>query len=771
MRVLFAAFLLAMLLTPIVSQTAGASGDVVIDPVILDQPLVLDEVTPEPVLDLVDIPIDPDILDDPVLVDPSSDVNDLYVNPLLCPYDVDLWSLDYYGLAQGCNLGWANGYELYVSDSASNPSFQQVIQDGPAAVTGLANDTYSLSLTHPASGYSPMRIICSGEDLQGNDIVPAYDLAVFEYGGPVNVSGGLLYWCDAFVVQDGPAAPPVDVTINKHGCLPGYNSSDMYELAANCDETLTGIEFTVTDGYGNGSTQATAGAPALASFSQVAGGQLSIQETIPGGYGEPIAFCRIEDFLGNNLGDYQIPAVSGGLFQIDASVADAASVWCDVYNFPDNDDSVTITKWECPDGVLYGQAVDYYLTECTEPMENVEFAHGEQGGLAELAYTDANGDLSFSVEPNKDWAVEERVPNGYGDPIVFCGFGAYRYDDFGGVIAIDGFANLDGSQGSVLEFSTYDVFGMGCNWFNIPHDDDQSITVYKYTCPAGYDLNAATADPQADCVELTNGVNFYLLPDGGIELQTMTGDSIDGAVYFGGVETGGFTIREDAPASTVDTYVTCQWYEDLGPYVYQQFEPYAYGGSSIGNAIDVELAYGDELICQWYNAPEKPWDGGDLTIYKYWCAGYVVSDANCELGSGVKFVISPLGGGGSILTETGPGGFSALSGLAAGAYSVTEKDYVWCKAVSSRVDADGNVVIEEGQETVLEVYNCTGDTETEKDPPVKKFPNTGAGDLTPGADDEIILLGGIVVLAQVMMLVALRGKGVTLQSAVARIRR
>ena len=84
------------------------------------------------------------------------------------------------------------------------------------------------------------------------------------------------------------------------------------------------------------------------------------------------------------------------------------------------------------------------------------------------------------------------------------------------------------------------------------------------------------------------------------------------------------------------------------------------------------------------------------------------------------------------------------------------------------LDAEGNVVIEDGQETVVTIYNCTPEN-GKKQPPVKKFPNTGAGSTQRGGDDEIILLGSMVALAQIAMLLALRAKGVSLQMVAARI--
>ena len=160
-RVLFAAVLLGLLVLPLTAQQIGAQDarqvnpDLVLDEPIVIQPEVIDdlptpEATDESIPDLQGIPIDPDILDDPVFEDPSNQVNDLYVNPILCPHDLDLWSVDYYGLAQNCNLGSADGYELYVFDSANSPWIHQVINGGFANQSGCrTTTTTSRSRTRP----------------------------------------------------------------------------------------------------------------------------------------------------------------------------------------------------------------------------------------------------------------------------------------------------------------------------------------------------------------------------------------------------------------------------------------------------------------------------------------------------------------------------------------------------------------------------------------------------------------------------------------------
>lgn len=1006
-RVALVAFVMLMLVLPLTSGRASAADDelVILDDAIEMAPV--DDAVDEAVLEEDETPAaELDQIDDPVLTDPVLDPgdpagpSDLYVNPILCPADLDLWSVDYYGLAAGCQGGWANGYTVAVSDVYLNSFSAQVVADGPTYTAGLPAQSYLIGITDLGGSQVTMRVICSADDFLGNDVIPFADAPVYG-NAELAIQGDLMYWCDAFVLggDTGGAEDVGEVTIylNKHICPENVFSDDVYFLASVCHGQLPGVDFSFDNGSG-GNWVVTTDANSLATFGPVGTGPWTITETIPGGYGDPQVFCGYDDFLGNDVGSYEHPDMTGGAFSIDIP-ADVAVAFCDVYNHPtdseggsitvfkyncpdgfdattqdvyaecgalvdgvqfntsgpngyaaqtntgdsiggavyfggleagdyevvetvptdyaahvvsctsdtkqfvqqheedlsdtpslpwsldDNEDivcfwynvpthhndnvdvfitkwgcpagfssddpselaaecdeemegidftaehivsgttatddtggqparaaftpwytgdstftedipsgygdpkvycyieddfgdvvpgyeyaeytatggtiemsiptppaddlytvfcdwynfpyeedgHVTIHKWECPEGTPYGEDLEYYLDHCTEAMEGVDFEQGPHSGSKETVTTDASGEVSFPVDENADWSIEEIIPSGYSEnPMAFCGWGGDMIDDEDEnlVYAIDGFANLGPDGGTMLRFDTYEQFGMDCNWFNFPHDDDSDVTIYKYTCPAGYDLYDAGADPKSDCVELTNGVNFHLLPQSGTELQTMTGDSINGAVYFGGVGNGTFTIWEDLPAGTVGTWVTCQWYEELGPYVYEQLEPYA-PADGVGTHISVDLAKGDDLICQWYNVPEQTWDGGELTITKYWCQGYVVNSQTCELGSGVKFLVESAAGGSPILVETGPSGSVSLN-LPEGAWTVTEKDYEWCKAVASDVDVDGTILTKPNHETTLTVYNCNADT-GEKNPPVKKFPNTGSGAMARAA--------------------------------------
>ena len=914
-RVLFVAVLMAMLVLPLTGTRAGAEDNSTINPAISsDQPLVVDNsltdpavdpsvVDPDPATpdDNIDLQIQPSLVADtnltPVVVDPGLYPSDLSINALLCPADLDLWSVDYYGLASGCQGGYANGYELNVH-TVNAPVWQQLIQDNVVTIPGIAQDTYTIDFTNPASGGNNLRIICSADDMQGNDAIGYADLTVDQFGGDLYVEGNLQYWCDAFIQMDPPYTPSASgmtVYINKHGCPEGIVSDDEYFLASVCQDSPTGIDFNLTDENGT-TTQTTAGTPAMATFSPVDGSTLNFAEVIPAGYDNPAVFCDIEDGSGNDLLQAILnPTVTNGAWTVDQIPVEAYTIFCDVFNFPtdtdggsiiivkyecpanydfstgdptadcgqllngvqfnangpngyasqtdtgdsingavffggleagtydvaetmpagfdqawwwnctsdtadlsgftaqdhsdgsafsydlaDNEDivctvynapsdhgTVDVHKWECPEAYDQNHDLTWYQTNCTQAMANVEFNLVNNGTNASQLYTtDANGDFSFTTEYGQTYFLYETVPAGFSDPVVYCKWGGYTDDGNGGQIAVDGIVQrVDTPQNEINWDTTYTNFGMDCNWYNNP-TDWQSVTVYKYTCPAGYDLS----NPQTDCTQLTDDVDFHLLPEGQAQLDGTTGDAGLGTVAFNDVPTGNLKLWEDVPSGTTSAYVTCQWFDANGPYIYQQYPSLTvWDGAPIGNSIDFAVAEHDQVVCQWYNVPDKTWYGGDLTIYKYWCSTSVVSEDACELGAGVKFVVTATDGSSSpILTETGPGGFVDVIGLPAGSYTVSEKDYEWCKAVSTNVDADGNVVVEEGQETILTVFNCT-DKPT-KNPPVKQFPNTGAGMTSErGTGDELIVLLGMVAVAIGGFGVALRLNRSRMNEAVVQI--
>ena len=126
-----------------------------------------------------------------------------------------------------------------------------------------------------------------------------------------------------------------------------------------------------------------------------------------------------------------------------------------------------------------------------------------------------DGEAVWTGLPAKPIVLSEQIPAGYGDPVVFCGWGAIYDEDGDGIaIAIDGIVLPDAVVGGVLEGELYPNEQLSCDWFNIPaSDDDGSITIQKWTCPLNYNIDHPAADPALDCTERTDGIPFNLLSD------------------------------------------------------------------------------------------------------------------------------------------------------------------------------------------------------------------------------------------------------------------
>src|SRR5690606_6811140 len=136
----------------------------------------------------------------------------------------------------------------------------------------------------------------------------------------------------------------------------------------------------------------------------------------------------------------------------------------------------------------------YLLTECATQMTGVPF---------EL--TDANG--TYPMDSQADgttWndvvmgpvTISEEIPDGYGDPVVYCWTLLPDETDPTLVSSTGGTVSVPST--SAEEWNYY------CNWFNIPAGPTDLI-VYKWTCPDGYDPYAQDADPYTDCEAGPNG--------------------------------------------------------------------------------------------------------------------------------------------------------------------------------------------------------------------------------------------------------------------------
>ena len=238
-----------------------------------------------------------------------------------------------------------------------------------------------------------------------------------------------------------------------------------------------------------------------------------------------------------------------------------------------------------------------------------------------------------------------------------------------------------------------------------------------------------------DCTTPQNGVTFTLDQPEGADQLTDTGDSIPGAVYFGGLNPGAYTVTETVPPDIDYVFVLDCIGTDI-PKVHQY-------PLSWGNRLDVNVAGGDSIVCNWYNVPNP--ENGWATVYKYQCwTSTFISEVDCEIYEfGATFELFGVPGETSYgVGTTNEGGLYTWNDLPEGGYTIEETSHQPCKMTTTKVDGAGNIRVDDGEGTVIKVYNCKAPTTTTTTPvssvPGKvpgKYPNTGAG---PSASDTFM---------------------------------
>jgi hypothetical protein len=677
---------------------------------VVDPPLPPTEtVTPEPTFDLTDQVADVDDLD---LVQAEPTYGDVIVNKINCPVGYDAQTGSIYDLAANCHEQMAATFTLTdvygASSSLTTPG------SGLNSVTFSSVPTGEVAITEQIpAGFTSPRVFCKNESYTGEGT------AETEQG----ISNGTVYsalmagydylYCDWFNI---PELTSGDVIINKIGCPMGYDAyaGTIYDLAANCHEQPVST-FHLFDKNGTQWDQTTPGSGVNSvTFPGIVTGDIAVTEDQMPGYGAPRVFCKNESYAGNSTSEDEVMVDNFGInYEL---MTDYDYVWCDWFNIPTNDGTIEIHKWECPADYDYSDS-DWndLLTNCSSTMNGVDFYGAVNGSDLPTKSTgdDGDGTVIWSDVEAGDLIIQEDIPSGYGEPVVYCGFTYTFYSN--GVPAIaDGKIYPDSVTAGVLQKEFAQGESLYCDWFNMPSTDG-SITIYKHTCPAGYDVNAYGSNPWLDCSDLTNGITFTLYHGADVPLQTNTGDSIDGAVYWGGLESGDYQVQETMPVDTAYAFVfgcMSDSYESLAPTDLIALE--------FDNAFLIDLQPGENLTCHWYNVPVR--HGGTIVITKYWCDGAVYNSWACDLYEyGASFEIS--NNWTSFDVTTGWDGTVAVD-VDAGSYAIDEIGGSWCHAESTKTDQYGNIVVNDDEITYVTIYNC-GPRETPKTPKTPKFPNTG----------------------------------------------
>jgi len=535
---------------------------------------------------------------------------------------------------------------------------------------------------------------------------------VMEFG----IADGSWVVCDWYYVPEG--GHESRVVVHKRICPEGADvvqtdDNTINDITTTCAEEGDGIEFTLDNADGS-STQAIVDGATW--WDEVPPGPFTVTEQIPAGYGETVWYCITNVY--DEAGDLQtdvtwepVAAPGGGLSEsIDEPYGEIFSCWVFNVRGEDGDNSITIRKWICSEGAGHDENQDWYEDNCVQQHDGVEFKVASDIGIAVMETAGAS--VQFDGLPSGTAGIQETIPEGFEAPVVFCatdagwvaypaptGHWEYEFGDDG----------LDQA--------------LACHVYNIPGEPG-SVTLLKWTCPPGYDLNAAGADPKVDCTGATNGVEFQFGPSGAgeeAELQT-TGDVIDGGVFFDDLEPDTYKAVELVPEGIGPVFVL-----ECTGHIMGVLQPYPL---QMGNVLEIDIDAGEHLTCRWYNVPEP--DGGTIIVLKYTCTTETfVSEVDCEIEEdGKTFDLLHWnvddGVWEAIDTQVTDGvGLIAWTELEAGDYGLDEQDGEWCHLTTLPVFGEGDFFyVYENEETIVSVYNCDGEPGKPGDTP-EKYPNTG----------------------------------------------
>lgn len=481
---------------------------------------------------------------------------------------------------------------------------------------------------------------------------------------------------------------PSFVNSYKFNCSEGYDweGADLATLQIDCGIAAEGVSFNLSGGGLDATLQTD-----IAGFAgwQVDAGDYVLTEVVPAGFGDFRVFCgTYPTAVGPGMINELLPEGTSVGFTLDPG----NSIDCYWFNLPSGSGSIVVDKFECPDGYAPGSSFDNLIADCTVPLAGVTFTLTPEGAEAVQVDTDAAGQIVFSDIPVGGGTLAESVPAGYNWVEVYCSVGD-------GVVS----GVYIGQSITAANVLTYDI-GAGetwnCSWFNLQVDPGPaSLTINVYTCQSQHDPIEPLQALEAECDEPTEDILFALGRVGSVASASTGEGGRPSTIRFAELEPGTYLLTEEIPETIRLAYINeCR--SDARSMQYP-FSPFAI--IEPGGRISVELLPGENLECDWYNIQQDT--SGTVTIVKYWCDGTSDALTNCQIfADGVGFTLNRSDGAEQLLLETGPDGMATTD--AVGTYQLTEEDYEWCSAQSTAVDANGNVVVESGQNVMIEIYNC-----------------------------------------------------------------
>jgi hypothetical protein len=567
------------------------------------------------------------------------------------------------------------------------------LPDGGDPVEGSTDDTGRLTFEEFESGTGIVsevaaennlsRVFCSFYD------IGAPGLAEYtEYDATNNTIGYDLASGEGLSCQWFNYTPPgefSEIAIGKWTCPEGdWSESTLDDLSSECTDPLADVTFTI--GSLSSEFETTTDGSGAAGAAVPSGDTYTIAEQTPEGYGQARVFCTYYDV---NIGPGAFEEVEAPGNAIEITLEPGFALDCAWLNVPAATGTIEVSKFECPQGYGTGTGYDALTSNCQTPLGGVTFTLDPDDADAVGADTDASGQVAFNSVPLGTGTLAEQVPQGYNWVEVYC--------------------SIDDGQYQAQNISAQNVMGYEmqgsqvwrCSWFNLTLEaGPASLTINKFTCQSAHDPIDPNQTLANECAEPTEDITFTLSNDAGSSASASTGEGgAPATILFSELEPGTYLLTEEMPDNVRLAYIgECR--SDVRTFNYP-FYPFAVIEPE--GRINVELLPGEDLECDWYNVVEET--SGTLTIVKYWCEGNVINAQSCELyAGGIEFTLIPQDGGEEISVLTGNEG--TVTTEAEGTYEIVEEGFEWCAAQSDAADASGNIVVAEGLDVEVEIFNC-----------------------------------------------------------------
>jgi hypothetical protein len=599
---------------------------------------------------------------------------------------------------------------------------------GPGVVifSNLAAGNYTLHQDIPGDN-NAFRIYCSLAD--ADDTVPVTETG--DLGFTINLTEGMSVICDWYTIptdQGGGAGEPTgtgSVEFHFASCPPGFEGEGIDYYNACHTNPLGDITLTVDGPGGYSNSGISSAADGVVTFTDIPAGANTFHSSIPGDNNSFFFYCSDADT------DDQVPATQTGDLGRTLTFSDGQSVICDWYVIPDDqgqpepepENTIEIAKYICPVDFSAGSLGEYQAA-CATIMTDVTFTLTTDGSGAEQRQkTGSDGKVEFGVGAGSYHASED-VPGEFSTPTVFC---AGEGEDF---------VRFDNLGTAGLPFTETSGEHDFCYWYNVPEDlsgagTPSSVTIHKSRCPDGYDGN----NYFDDCHETgLPGITFNVTGPGDYAKTGTTNN--EGHLTFGNLEAGTYTFTEQAPTDfVVELYaVYCSVEGGDGSLLDREYVV------PLGASIDVPE--GVSVICDWYNVPEAPGPTGSITIHKFLCSGRDDNKYNWEqdctnYGDGAAFDLLNAAGEKVVSGKTNVDGILLFYSLSDGGWGLKETTGNWCHAEADQVDSNGNVLVSDGGNTDVFIYNCGKKN-------IVTLPSTGAGPMS-GTNDAGLwsLVGGL----------------------------